>query len=73
MLDLLYLDRVGNLVWYGGTHSARHVGPFPSTPWLPITYAMYSPADIVGGDVNKLRRMDATVVSLPQNFHACRP
>jgi hypothetical protein len=28
------------------------------------TYAIFSPADIVGGDVLKLRRMDATVVCL---------
>jgi hypothetical protein len=71
MPDLLYLDGVGNIIRYGRTDSTSHVCALPFNSLASCADATYSPADIVGGDVNKLKRMDATVVSLPQRLQAC--
>lgn len=60
--DLLYLDPFWSLIWNGRAYPACHVSQHLSPSSLH-SYPTSSPCDIVGGDVTKLRRMDATVVS----------
>ena len=60
--DLRRLDLGRYLLRHGRAHSSCHVGRANHNANGRIWFHIYSPADIVGGNVSKLRRMDATVV-----------
>jgi len=60
--DLRRLDFGWYLLRHGRAHSSCHVSRAKHNANDRIWFYTHSPADIVGGNVSKLRRMDATVV-----------